>query len=130
MQIQNLTPSYLRDGQLNSVKRDVAPKESLAIGKVNEEAQRASGKPAKVEEDKQPQQTLNFDEKTLTELEQAAQSLALSSNSEGLANQETNSLAKEQISRNNLSAVSSYQLVGSLAQRESVQSMMGVDLFA
>jgi len=40
------------------------------------------------------------------------------------------SLTKDDISRQNQHAVNSYQNVNNLAQRENVQQMLGVDLFA
>lgn len=46
------------------------------------------------------------------------------------SNQSAEQLAKEQIPLHNQSAVSSYQMIGNLAQRESVQQMLGVDVFA
>jgi len=39
-------------------------------------------------------------------------------------------LPKDNISSQNQSAVSSYQSIGNLAQRESVQQLLGIDLFA
>ncbi len=41
-----------------------------------------------------------------------------------------NPTSKEQVSFQNQTAVNQYQAVGNLAQRESVQQMFGVDLFA
>lgn len=128
MQIQNLAVNYPRDNQLTSGKRAVAPEESITIGKVNEEAKSSRNTVEQAERANQFQDTVNFDEKTLAELERSAQ-LFTANNSE-LNYQNSNQLAKEQITRNNQTAISSYQLVGNLAQRESVQSMMGVDLFA
>ena len=129
MQIQNLAVNYPRDNQLTSGKRAVAPEENVAIGKVNEEAKSTRNQVKQAERANQPQGTVDFDEKTLAELERAAQSLAPKNNAE-LNSQSSPQFEKEQITRNNQTAVSSYQLVGNLAQRESVQSMMGVDLFA
>ncbi len=128
MQIQNLAVNYPRDNQLTSGKRAVAPEESATTGKVNEEAKSSRNKVEQAKRANQSQETVNFDEKTLAELERSAQLFAVD-NSE-LNYQNSNQLAKEQITRNNQTAISSYQLVGNLAQRESVQSMMGVDLFA
>ncbi|QBG35313.1 hypothetical protein [Litorilituus sediminis] len=128
MQIQNLAVNYPRDNQLTSGKRAVAPEESITIGKVNEEAKSSRNTVEQAERVNQPQDTVNFDEKTLAELERSTQLFAV--NNSELNYQNSNQLAKEQITRNNQTAISSYQLVGNLAQRESVQSMMGVDLFA
>ncbi len=45
-------------------------------------------------------------------------------------NESYSSTSKDQLSAKNETAVANYQTVGNLAQRESVQKLFGVDLFA
>lgn len=61
---------------------------------------------------------------------QAQQSAFTSVNSAHISREKFSSASQDKPSMKNETAVANYQAVGNLAQRESVQKMFGVDLFA
>ena len=76
---------------------------------------------------KQVTPSIVIDEQAIALFEQSQASF--SSNAQS-SNESASSASKDQPSAKNETAVASYQAVGNLAQRESVQKLLGVDLFA
>jgi len=72
-----------------------------------------------------------IDEQAIALFEQSQPSASIPAQlSSQLGNQSPSSASQDQPSAKNETAVASYQAVGNLAQRESVQKLFGVDLFA
>ncbi len=80
----------------------------------------------------QQKQSFELDEATLAFLENNQEQSQLVQKNEATTgfSDSTKFIAKENISSQNQTAVSSYQKVGNLAQRESVQQLLGIDLYA
>ncbi len=90
-----------------------------------------SADPAEVEQEqssnKQAKSSIIIDEQAIALFEQSQSSAPIQAQS----NKDSfSSAGQDQPSAKNETAVASYQTVGNLAQRESVQQMFGVDLFA
>ena len=84
---------------------------------------------------KQAQASIVIDEQAIALYEQSqalqsAQSTSPTESSKESFSFEKSSASQDQPSAKNETAVASYQAVGNLAQRESVQQLFGVDLFA
>jgi len=81
---------------------------------------------------KQAQQGFELDAQTLSFLEnnQEPSQLVRQQDTGTDSNQSNKFTAKDQISSQNQTAVSSYQNINNLAQRESVQQLLGIDLYA
>ena len=77
---------------------------------------------------KQAKPSIVIDEQAIALFEQ--NKFEQSQVSEQSREQNTSSASQDQPSAKNETAVASYQAVGDLAQRESVQKLFGVDLFA
>jgi len=83
-------------------------------------------------------QSFELDEAAIAYYESSASSNQLTQhessggnfNSDNTSQGFNNRFSKDNISSQNQSAVSSYQSIGNLAQRESVQQLLGIDLFA
>ncbi|RHW74861.1 hypothetical protein [Colwellia sp. RSH04] len=119
------TPSLRRDAvQSTSVDQKVGPTKK-AIESTDVES--ALYAPTRA------QASIRFDEAAINFIENQKESTSQFNSNQTVINQEKaseQSINKEDISRQNQYAVNSYQGINNLAQRESVQQMLGVDLFA
>ena len=80
---------------------------------------------------KESKQSVELNEAAIAFLEsKEAQGELVQQGNEFSANSSDEEFAKETISSQNQTAVSSYQAIGNLAQRESVQQLLGIDLYA
>ena len=84
---------------------------------------------------KQAQDSIVIDEQAIALYEQSqalqsSQSTSPTASTKESFSFEASSASQDQPSAKNETAVASYQAVGNLAQRESVQQLFGVDLFA
>jgi hypothetical protein len=149
MQLINSSLNNLRFAAANnmainagSVKKTVNPfsSEQLAKqpigekqGKPSYNEQGVDNKPAqqiKVKSTQLPQ-SFELDEATLAFLQGTqTQYQSVQSQGSGFFSDSNEFIVKDYISRQNISAVSSYQAISNLAQRESVQKLLGVDLYA
>lgn len=124
------TPSLRRDAvQSASVDQKVLPAKKV---KESTNVESALDAPTRAQVSR-AQASIRFDEAAINFIENQKDSTSQFKSNQAVSNQENasaQSINKEDISRQNQYAVNSYQGVNNLAQRESVQQMLGVDLFA
>lgn len=124
------TPSLRRDAvQSASVDQKVLPAKKV---KESTNVESALDAPTRAQVSR-AQASIRFDETAINFIENQKDSTSQFKSNQAVSNQENasaQSINKEDISRQNQYAVNSYQGVNNLAQRESVQQMLGVDLFA
>jgi len=127
--------SSLATGEQNRVAEQRDP---LRIQKIQESSQASSQQvkeqaqqPPKVERfDIDPQAIALIEQEQQSQQSQTSQTLGTSNQSSDQSRQKTNSTAYDQPPSQNKSAVAAYQSVDSISQRENIQQIFGVDLFA
>tara|TARA_B110000467_G_C18080807_1_gene346528 strand:+ start:240 stop:635 length:396 start_codon:yes stop_codon:yes gene_type:complete len=94
-------------------------------------ADKASKPEQNLNNQKESNQNVELNEAAIAFLEsKQAQGDLVQQADEFSVNSSDEEFAKETISSQNQTAVSSYQAIGNLAQRESVQQLLGIDLYA
>mgnify|MGYP007087009144 CR=1 FL=1 len=133
MNISNTYSSVLPSGVNNKPTTPIKNSQRLAEPVVEIEQKQSSNKQAKtnivIDE-----QAIALFEKNQAEKNQAEQNqVAVSTQAQqdnGNSFDKGSSASQDQPSAKNETAVASYQAVGNLAQRESVQQLFGVDIYA
>jgi len=126
--VNAITGKQVTEKQL--VERQDKPVKAEQFSNSSKQVEQNEAKPA------QQKQNFKLDEAAIAFLESNQQQSQLVQKNEMTANFSsanesiTKDITKESISSQNQTAVSSYQQVGNLAQRESVQQLLGIDLYA
>lgn len=112
-----------------------APSQKLdAINSAREPLTSNKNKSQQSESSHRSSQRLDIDPQVLSQVEQAQRSQSYSNNlqqnSQYTGQQINDRSGYDAPSSQNLSAVAAYQSVGRIAQRDSIQQVFGVDLFA
>jgi len=127
MQISNSINSPLTSGVSNThsapIKNSVRPAESASEIEQNQSSNKLSSKSAT----QQTVPSIVIDEQAVALYQQSQLSAQTPVQSKQAG---VSSASQDQPSSKNETAVASYQAVGNLAKRESVQQLFGVDLFA
>jgi len=122
----SISPAHVKNGVNPLSGKQIADKQSRP-----ERVEQAVDSQKQAQQ-KQAQQGFELDAQTLSFLEnnQEPSQLVRQQDTGTDSNQSSKFTAKDQISSQNQTAVSSYQNINNLAQRESVQQLLGIDLYA